>query len=306
MHLETLKVFCDLAETKSFSKAAEINGITQSAVSQQIRALEIKYQVFLVERNRKACGLTPEGKILLDSALRIVDTCRVLGERLGHSAGTFAGRIRIASEVSIGLHELPPLLDRFDDLHPEVEIAVQYLRAAEVYDALAAGQADLGFVAYPQNRPGVKFEIIEEDELVLICPPTHRLSSNAFVASADFKGENLIAFAPDSATIRGVDRQLRKHQIQLDAAIQFDNIESVKRAVEIKRGISIVPRNTVQAEVESGALIAIPFDGFRLVRPLAVIFKPARSQPAPVRAFIATLRGKTPVPESPAVLARAV
>lgn len=292
MNLETLKVFCDLAETKSFSKAAEVNGITQSAVSQQVRGLELKYQVSLVERNRKACGLTPEGRTLLDAARRIVETFDALGEELRNSSTTMAGKIRIASDFSIGLHELPPKLEQFREAHPEVEVALQYMHSPEVCEAVAAGEFDFGLVAYPQARPGLKFENFAEDELAVICHPDHPFAKRTSVEISALTGENFVAFAPDAASQRFVERQLRKHQAELTTTTQFDNIETVKRAVEIKTGISLVPRNTVQAEVESGSLAAVSLKGIRLERPLALVFKLTRSRSLAVRAFLDTLRGE--------------
>ncbi len=292
MNLDTLKVFCDLAETKSFSKAAEVNGITQSAVSQQVRALELKYQVSLVERNRRACGLTPEGRTFLDAARRIVEAYQTLGDDLRSSSNHVAGRIRVASEFTIGLHDLPPLLETFRASYPEVEIAVQYLHSPEVCDAVAAGEVDLGLVAYPQIRPGLKFEPFGEDELVVICHPDHHLADRRSIELTTLATENYIAFSPDAPTVRHLERQLRKHQADLTPAVQFDNVETVKRAVEIKGGFSLVPRNAVLDEVERGTLAAIPLKDLRLERPLAIAFKPTRTRGTVVRAFIATLRGE--------------
>ena len=301
MNLDTLKVFCDLAETKSFSKAAEVNGITQSAVSQQVRALELKYQVSLVERNRRACGLTPEGRTFLDAARRIVEAYEALGDDLRNSSSAVAGRIRVAAEYTIGLHELPPLLESFRDTYPEVEIAVQYLHSPAVSDAVAAGEVDLGLVAYPQARPGLKFELFGEDELVFICHPDHPLADHAAIELSALAGESYIAFSPDVPAVRFIERQLRKHHAELTPAAQFDHVETVKRAVAIKSGISLVPRHTVQDEVESGILVALPLDGVRLERPLAIAFKPARARSNVVRAFVAMLQGGQPAIEQEAM-----
>lgn len=291
MNLGTLKVFCDLAETKSFSKAAEVNGITQSAVSQQVRALELKYQVSLVDRDRRACGLTPEGRTFLDAARRIVEAYGALCDDLRNSSSAVAGRIRVAAECTIGLHELPPLLETFRETYPEVEIAVQYLHSPDVCDAVAAGDVDLGLVAYPQARVGLKFEPFDEDELIVICHPDHPLASHAAIELKALAGENYIAFTPDAPTVRHVERQLRKHQAELTPVAQFDNVETVKRAVEIKSGISLVPLHTVQTEIEAGTLAGIPLEGIRLERPLALAFKPARARSNVVRAFVALLQG---------------
>ena len=294
MHLETLKVFCDLAETKSFSKAARVNGITQSAVSQQVRALETKYQVPLVERNRKACGLTPEGRTFLDAARRIVETYRAIDEQLRGSSERIPGKIRIAAEASIGLHELPPVLKKFRAAHSEVEVAVQYLRAPEIYDAVLNGEFDLALVAYPQVRQGLKMDVFEEDELVVICHPDHRLAKNASIEPTALNGEPHIAYRPDSHTIRFIDRQLRALKVELTPAVQFDNIETVKRAVEINSGISLVPRNTVRAEVADGRLVEISLKGVRIAWPLAVVCKSGRLHSIAVQALTAMLGAKRP------------
>ena len=305
MHLETLKVFCDLAETKSFSKAAEANGITQSAVSQQVRALELKFHVTLVERNRKACALTPEGRTLLEASRQILDTYKSLGDRLHRSGHAVEGRLRVASIFSIGLHELPPRLHAFRTRHPEVEVAVEYRRSPDVYESVANGEVDLGLVAYPQARPGLKFEVFEEDELVVICHPNHRLAKFGTLPLAALNGEKFIAFGPDVPTRKVIERELRKHRVELRETIQFDNVEMVKRAVEIESGISLVPGNTVKAEVRAGTLVAIPLDGIRFARPLAVVCKAARARLLLFRAFLAALRGEA-LAATPATRPRAL
>lgn len=294
MHLETLKVFCDLAEMKSFSKAAQVNGITQSAVSQQVRALEMKYKVSLVERNRKACGLTPEGRMFLSAARGIVDAYRAIGEQLRSSSGNVEGRIRIGSELSIGLHELPPRLYAFRESHPGVHVSVQYLRPSKVYDAVAASEVDLGLVSFPQARPGLKSEVFAEDELVVICHPEHRLAENASVELAALSGEKCIGYGPDAPIARFIERELRKQRLDVTFAAHFDDMETVKRAVEINSGIALVPQNTVQTEVATGALVSIPLKGTRLARPMAVVFKSSRTRSAAVQAFVAALRSETP------------
>ena len=297
MNLDTLKVFCDFAETKSFSKAAEVNGITQSAVSQQVRALELKYQVSLVERNRRACALTSEGHPFLDAARRIVETYLALGDDLRSSTTAIAGRIRIAAEFSIGLHELPPVIENFREKYPDVEIAVQYLHSPEVCDAVTAGEADLGLVAYPQARPGLKFEIFAEDELMVICHPEHPLAGRASIELTALTSENYIAFVPDLPALRFIERQLRKHHVWLTPIGQFANVEIVKRAVAIMSGISLVPRDTVQAEVEAGIIVGIPLDGIRLERPRAIAFRAARARSNVVGAFVAALQREPAVSE---------
>lgn len=302
MYIETFKVFSDLAETRSFSKAAAANGITQSAVSQQVRALESKFQVTLIERSRKACTLTAEGKAFLEASREILDIYNSLSDRLAELRNVVSGELRLAAIYSIGLHELPPRLKAFRSAHPEVAVHVEYRRSNDVYAQVLNGEVDLGLVAYPQYRPGLKFEIFDEDELVLICPPSHPLASGSEAPWEALNGEHFIAFQPDVPTRKVIDRHLRDHHVTLNGMVEFDSVETVKRAVQIESGLSLVPRNTVLAEIQAGTLAAVPLEGERLVRPLGVIFKRVRSRSPLQKAFLESLRSQdAPAPASPEI-----
>src|SRR5215210_7059600 len=175
MYIETFKVFCDLAETGSFSKAAGLNSITQSAVSQQIRSLENKFQVTLVERGRRSFSLTAEGTAFLSASREILEVYNHLGDRLHELRNVVAGELRIASIYSIGLHELPVRLKTFRERFPDVEVHVEYRRSAQVYALVQSGEVDCGLVAYPAKRNGLHCEVFSEDRLVVICHPNHPL-----------------------------------------------------------------------------------------------------------------------------------
>jgi DNA-binding transcriptional LysR family regulator len=298
MYIETLKVFCDLAESGSFSKAAAMNDITQSAVSQQIRSLETRFKVVLVERGRRSLALTPEGIVFLGASREILDVYNHLGERLHELRDVVAGELKIASIYSIGLHELPPVLKQFRQNFGEVEVHVEYRRSTQVYTEVLAGDVDLGLVAYPSRRPGLQVDIFSEDDLMLICHPGHPLSSRRTLKLSELHGEKLIAFEPDLPTRKVIDRHLREYNVQIEHTMEFDNIETVKRAVEIESGVSIVPRNTVKQEVESGVLSAIEISEPRMVRPLGIIYRRSRPRSPAQKAFAAALtaayRGTAP------------
>ena len=290
MYIDTFKVFCDLAETGSFSKAAVVNAITQSAVSQQIRSLENKFQVTLVERGRRNFSLTAEGSAFLEASREILSVYNNLDRRLHELRDVVAGELRIASIYSIGLHELPPCLKNFRDKYPEVELHVEYRRSQQVYAQVLAGDVDLGLVAYPVKRSGLQIDIFSEDQLVLICHPNHTLAGRQRTRIEDLSGEKFIAFEPDAPTRKVIDRHLREHSVEVDHAMEFDNIETVKRAVEIESGVSIVPRNTVRAEVESGLLAAVEIDAPQMSRPLGVVTKRNRARSPAHKEFLAALR----------------
>ncbi|MES2572245.1 MAG: LysR family transcriptional regulator [Verrucomicrobiota bacterium] len=292
MYIETFKVFCDLAEAGSFSKAAALNSITQSAVSQQIRALEERFEVKLVERGRRNFSLTSEGSAFLEASREILEIYNNLGDRLHELRDVVGGNLRIASIYSIGMHDLPLRLKVFRQKYPEVEVHVEYRRSAQVYSQVLNGEVDLGLVAYPSRRAGLQIDIFDEDPLVLICHPNHALAGREQIALSELQGEKFISFEPDLPTRKAIDRHLREHGVEIVHVMEFDNIETVKRAVEIESGISIVPSNTVRQEVRSGVLASVLLEGEKICRPLGVITKRNRPRTPAQKEFIAALRGE--------------
>ena len=290
MYIDVFKVFCDLAETGSFSKAAVLNDVTQSAVSQQVRAIENKFQVVLVDRGRRNFALTNEGKAFLQASREILEVYNHLGDRLHEMRNVVAGELKIASIYSIGLHELPPHLKAFREKFPDVEVHVEYRRSQQVYSLVLDGDVDLGLVAYPSKRTGLLVEIFSKDKLIIICHPNHGLAGEKSVALDRLSGEKFIAFEPDAPTRKVIDRHLRDHGVLIEHAMEFDNIETVKRAVEVESGVSIVPSNTVRQEVESGLLAAVAIDDPEMARPLGVITKRNRARSPAHKEFVAALR----------------
>jgi LysR family transcriptional regulator, transcriptional activator of the cysJI operon len=292
MHIETLKIFCDLVETASFSKAAELNTITQSAVSQQIRAIEQKFKIPLIERANKNFSVTPEGRAFLQASREILRIYDGLSDRLAQLQQAVSGFLRIATVHSIGLHELPRNLKLFKQAYPAIEVQVEYLRSAQVYQHVAEGAADLGFVAYPTRHRGVTIESHWKDKLVLICPPNHRLASRQSVPITALSGEKFISFSFDLPTRKAIDRIFKAHAVTIRRSMEFDNIETVKRAVEIEDGISIVPLNTIEEEKRIGSLVAVEIESINTWRPIGLVQRRARRQALPTSAFVQMLKQK--------------
>src|SRR5438034_11142293 len=146
MQIESLKVFCDLAETESFTKAAQINHVTQSAVSQQISSLERIFKSLLIERSKKKFRLTREGQVLYEYSKQIISTYEALHSKLQEIKDIISGTIRVATIYSIGLHDLPPYLKKFLKAYPTVNVHVEYRRANQVYDDVIGNGVDLGGV----------------------------------------------------------------------------------------------------------------------------------------------------------------
>ena len=290
MQIETFKVFCDLVETASFSRAATLNSITQSAVSQQIRALEQRYEVSLIERGKKNFSVTQEGRAFLQASKEILHTYGNLGDRIRELQNVVAGQLRIATVYSIGLHELPPFLKKFRAVYPEVNVVIDYRRSAQVYSEVLEGDADLGLVAFPAKRTGLVIEDFWRDRLVLICHPSHPLAERPRISLRELHGEKFISFEPDLPTRKVIDRLLREQGIEIEQTMEVDNIETVKRAVEIENGVSIVPQTSVADEVRNGSLVAVEIESFEMWRPLGVIYRRHRAISPAQKQFVALLK----------------
>ncbi|MCX8089895.1 MAG: LysR family transcriptional regulator [Verrucomicrobiae bacterium] len=290
MQIESLKVFCDLAETESFTKAAQINGVTQSAVSQQISSMERNFKALLIERSRKKFRLTREGQVLYDYSKRIIQTYDELLSKLQEIKEIVSGTIRVATVYSIGLHDLPPYLKRYMKEYPTVRLHVEYRRANQVYEEVLGNVADLGLVAFPHREPKLEIVPLRKDPMVLICHPQHPFARQKSIRIKNIAGQKFVAFEPDIPTRKALDKLFREHGVSVNIVMEFDNIETVKRAVEIDAGISIVPAATVQQEVEKQTLAAVPLEDGDFARPIAAIYKKNKVLSPAMKQLLALLK----------------
>jgi LysR family transcriptional regulator, transcriptional activator of the cysJI operon len=290
MQIESLKVFCDLAETESFTKAAQINGVTQSAVSQQISSLERLFKSLLIERSKKKFRLTREGQVLYDYSKQVIGTYDALQSKLQEIKDIISGTIRVATIYSIGLHDLPPYLKKFLKTYPTVNVHVEYRRANQVYEDVLGNVVDLGLVAYPTRDSKLEICPLRKEPLVLICHPQHPLAKHKNLRLKAISGQKFISFEPDIPTRKALDRILKEHSVQVQHVMEFDNIETVKRAVEIDAGIAIVPQGTVSQEVAKQTLAQVVLDDGEFFRPLAALYKRNKVLSPAMKQFLAVLK----------------
>ena len=290
MQIESLKVFCDLAETKSFTKAAQINAVTQSAVSQQISALERQFKSLLIERSKKKFRLTREGQVLYDYSKQIIQTYDSLHNKLAELKDIISGTIRVATIYSIGLHDLPPYIKKFMKSYPTVNIHVEYRRANQVYDDVLSNVVDLGLVAYPVKDSKLEIIPLRKEPLVLICHPQHPFAKQKAVKLKSLAGQKVIGFEPDIPTRKALDKILKEYDVEVKHVMEFDNVETVKRAVEIDAGISIVPMGTVTQEIAKQTLAAVSIEDGDFFRPLAAIYKKNKVLSPAMKQFLGILK----------------
>jgi DNA-binding transcriptional LysR family regulator len=292
MHLETLKVFCDVVETHSFSVAASQNYVTQSAVSQQIRMLEEKYGKQLLERTRGNVQLTPAGEILYQVSKDIVQRYGELEARLQAVTKVVGGTVRVATVHSIGLYELSAQLKRYLKAYPQVQLQLEYSRSNKIYDDALRGAIDLGVVAYPSRRPGITVIPFREDRLVLVCPPQHPLAKHTKVSIKKLADEPLVGFDRDIPTRKETDRVLRRHGIDARYVMELDNVEIMKRVVEIGIGVAILPEHAVRPEVRGGTLAAVQVADEVFLRQLGIIHRSGKHFSPAANKFIECLRAE--------------
>ena len=289
MNIEGFKVFCDLCDTGSFSRAAEASDITQSAVSQQIRAVEKRFGVPLIDRSRNFFALTPEGLVYLEACRDILARFDSLGTRFRIARGELEGELRLASVISIALHNLPPVLKQFRKTHPGVEVTVDYRKADEIYNAVSDGRADLGLVAYPKARPGLRAITCWQERLVLITPPGHPLSGKRPISLTQLQGERFVGLSPDAPTRQHLDKILRKQGVRVSFLAELDNIETVKAADEAEQAVSIIPEGSVRQEVRQGTLTLREIKAERMWRPMGAVTRRPLPEKASLLEFLSLL-----------------
>lgn len=292
MQIETLKIFCDLVETRSFSQAAERNFVTQSAVSQQVRGLESRFKRRLLERVRggRELHLTQAGEAFFESSREVLQAYAQLEENMRQLSGTVGGTVRVATVYSVGLHELPPVVREFMALYPRAKIDLEYSRTTRVVRDVLSGAVDVGVVAYPEKRRGLEVIPLGSDRLVLICRPEHPLARRKKLRAADLQGQNFVHFERDIPTRRAIDRIFRAQGVTVSRAAEFDNIETIKRAVEVGLGVAIVPRPSVLDERRLGQLAVVPLSEADWERAVGAVYRSDHALSTAARKFIELLQ----------------
>lgn len=292
MLLGYLRVFCDIIDTKSFSKAAARNGISQPAVSQQVKTLEEHFRQKLIERSPQGIYPTEAGQLFAEGARDILERYETLERQLMDLTKTVAGTIRVATVYSVGLHDLPPYIKRFIELYPQARIHVEYSRTNKIYEAVRQNQVDVGIVAYPQETRQMGVIPLPSDELVIIVNPNHPLAQKGkAVALSKLNHLPFVAFEPDIPTRKAIDQLLNEHDVDVEVVQEFDNVETIKRSVEADCGLSIIPRRTAQLEVRAGSLITLSISDLKVERPVGVIHKRGKTFSNTLQKFVEVLTG---------------
>jgi LysR family transcriptional regulator, transcriptional activator of the cysJI operon len=287
---DNIKLFRDIAHTRSFSRGAAENGISQSAASQHVHELERKLNASLLDRTTRPLTLTPAGKLYLDLCRDVLRREEEFLAALDELVARVEGEVRVASIYSIGLSEMTRLQEVFSKRYPNAQLYVDYLRPQKIYEALLADRADLGLVSYAEPTKDLAVIPWRKEEMSVAATPSHPLARKAVLLPADLEGQHYIGFDEDLSIRREIDRFFREQGIEIHMTMQFDNIQMIKEAVAQGLGISILPSRTMTAEIEQGRLVAITLHAPELVRPVGIVHRKKKRFNRAAKSFLKLLQ----------------
>lgn len=273
MLLRNAEIFCDIVAFHSFSKAAEARGLSQPAISQALQQLEEYLGTTLIDRSTRPFELTSAGQAYYEGCRKLFDGFRRVEDSVHRMGDRVTGRLRVAAIYSVGLLQMAGSVSQFQSQYPDVELSIDYLHPDEVYERLSRDEADVGLVSFPRDGGDVSSIPWQVQEMGVAVAPGHPLSDQRIANWDELEGEPFVGFTADLRIRREIDRQLKRRKVSVTVVHSFDNVENIKRAVEIGAGVSILPLPTVRREVDHGFLIALPFVDRSFYRPLGIIHK---------------------------------
>ncbi len=277
MHLRNVEIFCEVVARGSFSKAADAHNVSQSSASQAVHQLEKRLGCQLIDRSKRPLELTPAGQVYYDGCRKILESFRNVEDRVQQMRNKVVGRVRVAAIYSVGLLQMDSYVKRFESHFPDATLQIEYLHPDDVYTRVVNEEVDLGLVSFPRDGGEISCIPWQEQEMVIVVPPDHHFAGRDSVSVDELDGEDFVGFTPELTIRRQVDRWLKQARVSVNIVHVFDNVENIKRAVEIGSGIALLPAPTVRREVEAGLLEIVPVEGVKWFRPLGIVHKRNRT-----------------------------
>lgn len=296
MHLRNVEIFCEVVSLRSFSKAAEVHHVSQSSASQAVHQLEKRLEMQLIDRSKRPFELTAAGKIYYEGCRELLEGFRRIEDQVRKAKDRVTGRVRVAAIYSVGLLQMDAYVKQFEERFPEAELQLEYLHPEEVYDRVTQDAADIGLVSFPKDGGEIGCIPWLEQEMVLVVPPVHRLAGEDWAQASEMNGEKFVGFTTELTIRRQIDRWLRQAKVSVQVVHEFDNVENIKRAVEIGAGIALLPLPTVRREWESGSLWVVKLsldhhipDRPLWSRPLGIVHKRHKTLSTAANKFVELL-----------------
>jgi DNA-binding transcriptional LysR family regulator len=284
-----MRLFRDIAQTRSVSRGAELNKVSQSAASQHLQELERNFGIVLVDRSTRPIRLTPAGQAYLDFCREVLRRKTEFETELDELKSSTSGEVRVASIYSVGLSKMNKLEEEFRRRYRDASLRVEYLRPEKVYEAVREEDADIGLVSYPASNREITHLPWRNERMVLAIPSGHALASMKRVTPARLDGMPFVAFDADLPIRKDIDAYLKENGADVHVVMHFDNLEMIKEAVALGSGISIVPMPMVEKELEEGRMVAAELSP-SLIRPLGIIHRRHAKMSRAVRAFLELLQ----------------
>jgi len=293
VHLETLALYCDVVRQRSFSRGAEQRHVSQSAASQAVQQLENVLGVELIDRSKRPFAVTPEGQAFYETARGLLEQWEKAKTGVAAVKARVGGTVRVAAIYSVGLHDVGRPMQQFMSLYPAARVQLECLHPHKVVEAVVSGEADLGLMSYPPADRALSVVPLREEPMALVCHPHHRLARRRAVALRDLAGEAFVAFDPELTIRKAIDRALRQANTRVNVVMEFDNIETIKQAIIIAAGVSVLPRHTIGKEAGIGTLTTVRLEP-PLVRPVGLIHRRNKPLTPTAARFVEMLRATGP------------
>ncbi|AQQ71123.1 HTH-type transcriptional activator CmpR [Limihaloglobus sulfuriphilus] len=287
MHIENLRIFCDLVDSQSFSRAAEKNYISQSAVSQQVAQMEFEFSNKLLDRSTRPFRLTRYGKTFYEAAKQIVEIYDTAVSEI--KAAESDPPVLLGTIYSIGIHSVSGFIQKFMKRHPDMKIKIEYLEAKSIYEMISSDMLDIGLVAVPEAGKNYQVYPFISERMVFVCSPSNPLAREKSINVNSIAQQDFIAFEKDVPTRRLIDNIMSNYGVTLEIKHEFTNVEMLKRSIEIDAGVSILPEITVDKEVHTGTLKAIPINSDAFLRPSGIVVKRGKKLSKSAAAFLQLL-----------------
>jgi DNA-binding transcriptional LysR family regulator len=304
VHLETLRLYCDVVRLRSFSRGAEQNFVSQSAASQAVQQLETHLGVALIDRTKRPFLVTREGEAFYTAARGILESWDKAKSEVAAVKARVDGTVRVAAIYSVGLHDVSRPMQQFMSLYPEAHVQLECLHPHKVVEAVLTGEADIGIMSYPPADRALSIVPLREEPMALVCHPNHRLARRRVVIPTELAGEAFVAFDPGLTIRKAIDRALRQHNVRVNIVMEFDNIETIKQAIIIAAGVSILPRHTVQKEASIRTLATVDVAIPDLVRPVGIVHHRQKPLTPTATRFVQMLQEASEAPRAPRERAR--
>jgi DNA-binding transcriptional LysR family regulator len=303
MTLDHLKLFRDVALARNMTRGAEICGVSQSAVSQQLQETERLLGVELLDRRTRPFDLTEAGRLYYEFCRDVLRRKEEFDGQLDKLRGCIQGTVRVAAIYSVGISDMSRLEQEVAGRMPKAQLLVEYLRPEKVYDAVVTDKADLGLVSYPESNREITAIPWREDRMIVAVAPSNPLAAKRKLKPADLAQQDFVAFDDDLRVGREVKRYLRDTGIQVNFVMHFDNTQTMKEAIILGAGIGLLPERVLRNDIAQGRLVTIPIDGCRLTRPLGIIHRRRKTFNQAARVFLELLRQEAAMERPTGVLA---